>query len=374
MYNDTLAPFANGFSVTGHPVHTRSLEVEVDQAEDGRIRAGGRILDLRKHGFVPTGGDLQMSGFIHNMMVDAWVDPETRVLEVIEPTQPVVAFESSPRIGGESCRDTAHHLRDLAGERLDDGFAKKLSQRFGGPLGCSHLLTLTHLLASTLRGALDLEAVVAKTSPPREPGERIFKRSLVVDGFEQDDGARMALTLQQNDVLTTPFGLVESPLDRFRRQHEVRVLAHVDMQTMTFADITGEERTRDRERLVGPRWESRADSLAPFAGQSALSGLAASLMSHFGDDPAHRALLDVMLNFAPGLIQCMAAMAHRIVEKSQSDEPDALGGPSIVQLGGQADSCYIWRAGGPGQRMWGWVDDGGADLGGVGEGGVDEET
>jgi hypothetical protein len=346
-------PFAAGFSVTGHPVHTRSLEVEVDQAEDGRIRAGARILDLRKHGFVPTGGDLQTSGFIHNMMLDAWVDQETRVLEVLEPTQPVVAFEASPRTGGESCRDTAHHLRDLAGERLDADFAKKLSGRFGGPLGCSHLLTLAQLLASTLRLALDLEAPVAAGYPRREPGERIFKRSLIIDGLEQDDGARMAMTVQQNDVHTTPYSAVASPLDRFRAQHEVRLIAHVDMRTLTFADITGEERVRDRAGLTGQAWESRAELLAPWAGRPALHGLAVSLLKELGGDPRQAALLDALLNVGPGLIQCMAALAHRIVENGQARDSGASAAPSILQLGGQPDSCYIWRAGGPGQGLRG---------------------
>jgi hypothetical protein len=355
MQDQSLSAFENGFSASGHPVHTRSLEVEIEQAEDGRIRAGGRILDLRKHGFVPTGGDLQMSGFIHNMMLDAWVDPETRVLEILEPTQPVVAFEASAHTGGESCRDIAHHLRDLAGERLDDGFAKKLSGVFGGPLGCSHLLTLAQLLASTLRAVLDLEAVVARHHV-RDPGERIFKRSLVLDGLEQDDGARMAITVQQNDVHTTPFSQVTSPLDRFRHQHEVRVLAHVDMQTMTFVDITGDERTRDRVGLAGMSWQSRAEVLSPLVGQPALHGLGRSLLERFGGDSARPELLDAMLNLAPGLIQCMAAMAHRIVENRQKGAPDTPGGPSILQLGGLPDSCYLWRAGGPAQRQRGGGD------------------
>ena len=41
------------------------------------------------------------------------------------------------------------------------------------------------------------------------------------------------------------------------------------------------------------------------------------------------------------------ALAHRMVEGG-----GGLGdGPSILQLGGLPDSCYIWRADGPGLRM-----------------------
>ena len=64
-------------------------------------------------------------------------------------------------------------------------------------------------------------------------------------------------------------------------------------------------------------------------------------------------MLDALLNIAPGLIQCMAAMAHRLVEGRGSGEPDAHDQPMILQLGGLSDSCYIWRAGGPGNRLRG---------------------
>jgi hypothetical protein len=348
MSIDTLLPFAEGFSATGHPVHTRCLEIELAEAQQGRVRVSGRIVDLRKHGFVPTGGDLQTSGFIHDMSLDLWLDPSTRVIDVAEPSQSVVAFESSPRTGGESCRDITHHLRDLAGVRLDDDFQKRLTGCFGGPLGCSHLLTLTQLMASTARTALVLEAESAPHRAAREMDERIFKRSLVLDGLEQGAGRAMVVTVQQNDVHTGPYAAMASPLDRFLFQHEVRVLAQVDMRTMTFSSITGEERTRGREELGTRPWESRADALAPLVGAPAIYGLTRVLLDRYAGDTARRSLLDALLNIAPGLIQCMAAMAHRMVEGAPSTDGDEPEGPTIQQLGGRPDSCYIWRAGGPG--------------------------
>lgn len=355
--DDAEAALAEGFGAAGHPVHTRFFEVEVHAAEEGRIRASGSILDLRKHGFVPTGGDLQTSGIIHHMCLDAWVDPATGILEVLEPTQPVVAFEASPRTEGESCRDTAHRLRDLAGERLDDAFPRKLAGRFGGPLGCSHLLTLAHLLASTVRRAIALEAQLqAGGRAPRALDERIFKRSLVVDGLEGLEATgtarRMFLLVQQNDVHTAPFAEVEGPVDRFEHQHEVRVLAGVDLAAMTFASIAAAERARSRTELATARWVEVDETVAPLVGRSALAGLARALLEIFDADAAHPPLLDALLNMAPALIQCMAAMAHRMVEQHASGvEAPREQGPTILDLGGQADSCYIWRAGGPGLRL-----------------------
>lgn len=70
----TLDPFAP----SGLPLHTRTLVIEAVRGERGRVRLDGVILDLRKVGFVPTGGDLQTAGFIHHMKLRVELDPATR--------------------------------------------------------------------------------------------------------------------------------------------------------------------------------------------------------------------------------------------------------------------------------------------------------
>lgn len=336
------------FRAEGHPIHTRALEIEVCREERGLLRATGTILDLRKFGFVPTGGELQTSGFIHHMSLDARIDPRTGILESLEPAQAVVAFEAGPRTGGESCRDTLGRLRGLAGTRLDEAFTKTLAATYGGALGCSHLLTLAHLLAATVPRAIAWEQQARAVRPAvRQPGERILKRSLVLDGFELAGGAAIDVAMQLNDVFTGPFALVERPLDRFARQHEVRLLARVDMQDVTISSIAAHERERIGAPLAPGGWQSRDAWLAPLVGGPAIYGLGRSVREHLGDDPARAALRDTLQHFAPGLIQCLAAFAHRMVEGGSG-----LGdGPSILQLGGLPDSCYIWRADGPGLRM-----------------------
>jgi len=345
---DTAIDGPGSFRVEGSPIHTRALEIEVSQADDGRLRATGVILDLRKFGFVPTGGELQTSGFIHHMSLDARIDPSTSILESIEPAQAVVAFEAGPRTGGESCRDSIGRLRGLAGTRLDEAFSKTLAATYGGALGCSHLLTLAHLLAATVPKAIAWENAARAARPAvRERGERILKRSLVLDGFDLDDGAALDVAMQLNDVFTAPFSLVGSPLDRFGRQHEVRVLARVDMKDVTLASIRGQERERAGVPIAAGGWLSRDAVLAPLVGGPAIYGLGRNVRAHLGAGPAHATLRDTLQHFAPGLIQCLAAFAHRMVEGGGGVGEE----PSILQLGGLPDSCYIWREGGPGMRM-----------------------
>lgn len=338
-----LAPFV----ATGHPLHTRTLVIDVREQADRRLAARGAILDLRKCGFVPTGGELQTAGIIHHMTLDAVVDRDSRRLERLDPAQPVVAFEASARTGGESCRDPIARLTELAGERLDDTFVRKLGARFGGALGCSHLLTLGQLLGATLPAVLDREAEAGfGTRLPRTPGELVFRRTLIVDGFEQDE-TDMEVAIQLSDVHTAPAAGADRPLDRFAGQHEVRILARIEEATMRLRDLDAAERQRSRETLTSARWRSRRDDLAPFVGEGALAGLARALLARFATDPADRPLLDALLNLAPGLIQCMAALSNRMVEHLASRPlAESAAISRTFGVGGQPDSCYMWRRGG----------------------------
>lgn len=346
--DEPVADRIEDFRAVGHPIHTRSLELEVAHDRVDRLHVRGTIIDLRKLGFVPTGGDLQTAGVIHDMSLDAHVEASSATLQRLEPSQAVVPFEANPRTGGESCRDSIGRLRALAGARLDEAFSRRLSDAYGGPLGCSHLLTLAHLLAATVPRAIAWERAARAASPAeREPGERILKRSVVLDGFELDDGKAMDVALQLSDVFTHPFADVERPLDRFARQHEVRVLARVEMAGMRLSSIAARERVREGAHLEAGGWESRDEVVAAFVGGPAVAGLTRLVRERLGDLPGLETLRVTLQNLAPGLIQCLAASAHRMVEGGVAEGE----GPAILQFGGLPDSCYVWRAGGPGMRL-----------------------
>ena len=205
MTKDSRPEYRSILAERGQPVHGRSLEIEVLRHDPDRVRVKGAIVDLRKQGFVPTGGDLQTSGIIHHMLLDAIVRRSDLMLESLEPLQPVVAYEPSEATGGESCRDIAWRIPELAGRPLDASFSKWLSAGFGGPLGCSHLLALAHVLAATTPYALALDKDrFSGEDAEREDGERLFKRSLVLDGFEFSDSGRLQIIAQLNDVHTRP--------------------------------------------------------------------------------------------------------------------------------------------------------------------------
>jgi hypothetical protein len=332
-----LEPFTPG----GLPVHTRTLVVEVLRSALGGVRLEGVILDLRKLGFVPTGGELQAAGFIHHMQLALELDPASLRVERVETAQPTVAFEPSPTSGGDCCRDPAPRLQALVGEPLDAAFPQRLAGVFGGPLGCSHLLTLAQLMGSSAPHVLPDAQLDA-----RAPGERIARRSLFLDGFEQPDGA-LEVAIQLSEFRLRPSAAVALPLDRLARQHEVRVLAGLDRELTTLVRLDAAERERDVETLDSAHWRSRREAVAPLEGGPALRGVAARVLAALGEDPANALLRDALLNLAPGVIQCLAAFSHRLVARFAGAVATPARLPRELSVGGYPDSCYMWRSDGP---------------------------
>src|SRR5690606_6848636 len=126
--------------------------------------------------------------------------------------QPHVAFEPQPITGGESCRDPVERLATLHGVPLDAAFFRTLSAVFGGPRGCSHILTLAQTLAATAQWALRPDGVPARDER-RRAGERLFRRDLLVDGTQHPDG-EIELVAQLTDVTFAPAPAIAPPMER----------------------------------------------------------------------------------------------------------------------------------------------------------------
>jgi len=326
---------------SGHPLHTRTLVVETFYAGSGRLRIEGVILDQRKCGFVPTGGELQTAGFIHHMQLTLEVDAASGRIERLATAQPTVAFEPSALSGGESCRDPAPRLEALVGERLDAGFVRRLGGAFAGPLGCSHLLTLAQWTSASVARILAAEAALGM----RAVGERVGKRALFLDGFERPEGG-LEVVIQQSEFETSPQAGVTYPLDRLARQHELRLLARLDAAVSRLEAIDASERERGPTTLASAAWRSRREAVAGLAGGPALRGLAARVLAQLGDAAADGPLRDALLNLAPGVIQCLAALSHRLVVHFAGGDATPGQIPRELSVGGYPDSCYMWRSAG----------------------------
>lgn len=327
----------------GHPLHSRGLAITLTQRDDGKLDVFGEIIDLRKRGFVPVGGNLQPAGIVHHMQLRGVVDPQTVTLESLTGAQPAVAFEPSETTAGESCRDPVTRLDALGGVTLDEEFSRKLGSAFGGPRGCSHLMVLAHLLGSTVRRALAAERGRPPDAVDRVAGDRVFRRDLVVDGADCGDHV-LQLALQLTDLHFRPARGIVSPMKHFASEFELRVRADIDLRKVRLTSIDAAQRERTLESLETASWRDRGDDAAWLVGTRLASGVGGKLIRAFGGCAEDGPLLDALLNLTPGMHQAMAV----------TDEGWALtakAAPSVLGMGGVPDSCYMWRAGGALERL-----------------------
>ena len=137
-----------------------------------------------------------------------------------------------------------------------------------------------------------------------------------------------------------PQAQVRSPLERLARQHEVRVRATLDAGLGRIDAIDAAERERTMDTFASAAWRSRAGAVAPLAGGPALRGLAPRVLALEG---AGAPLRDALLNLAPGVIQCFAALAHRMIARLPGARPGGGALPRELSVGGFPDSCWMWR-------------------------------
>ncbi len=341
--------------VRGQPLHTRHLTLEMRCGGDGLVHVWGEVIDLRKASFVPMVDELQTAGIIHHMTLDARVHPETRVLESLETDQRAVVVEPSEMTRGECCRDPASNLQSLVGRTFDAEFKAELGRAFGGPRGCSHLLTLFHLAVSALPLAFDFEEQQrAKSGVERRPGELLFRRAVFVDGFCPDDG-ELQLAISLMDYHSAPVAGAEDRYALLARQHEVRVLAEIAVADVSFTSIHAAERERSAATLTEAGWEDRGAWLADLVGRPVIPGLGKELRRRFEARPeAAYGFLDACLQLAPGFVQCTPALADRIFDPlvASAAKGKLSKVPHFLTRGGGANSCYMWREEGPLVQVW----------------------
>jgi hypothetical protein len=322
-------------NAAGHPLHSRALAVGLVHEADGRLALDSYLLDLRKRGFVPVGGDLQGPGIVHHMCVRGAVDPASLRIDRIRAEQPSVAFEANALTRGESCRDPIERITALAGTLLDGDYSTRLSAAIGGMRGCSHVLTLAHLVGSTVPWAVAADRSRHGTAPVRATGERVFRRDIVLDGTEGGDGT-VGLSVQLSDLLWTPAPPITSPMQRFGAHHEIRLDLSVDVKTFSLAAIAGAQRRRTTDNLTTAPWEDLGPLVHDLVGMSVLHGVSAQLRQRFAPHATERPLLDALLMVAPTLIQCAAARSEAWAALTKNTT-------SLVGMGGIPDSCYMWR-------------------------------
>lgn len=329
--------------LAGHPLHTRALAVTVRQRDAEHVDVASYVLDLRKRGFVPVGGDLQSSGIIHHMEIRMTVRVADRQVVAIEAAQPTVAFEASAVSGGESCRDPIDAIGGLAGTRLGEEWTARVGDALGGPRACYHVFTLAHFVGSSVERALDRDAALGIAGRPA--GQRLLRRDVIVDGVQRADRG-IGLALQLIDLHTTTAEGTTLAMDRFGECLEIRGTLALDRMTGVIDAPAFAERRRTAATVASAAWLERPDVVERLRGVALLAGATRALGAAFppgGDDGPLR---DALLMLAPALIQVFAAITDDWSRLAQDEG-------WLVGMGGRPDSCWMWRRGGALERTRG---------------------
>ena len=328
----------------GEPIHTRWLGVLVTGADGGRVAARGSLLDLRTRGHLPVGGSMQGMGVIHHMELAWRIDPASGTVESYEPGQPTVAFEASPETEGESCRDPMAAVRALAGTPLGDGFASTVRERIGGPLGCSHLVTLSFFMDAAVRAGLAWQRAhfPARLARP-VPEAPLFRRDVVFDGHERAAGD-VAVGLRAGDLHWNDAPDSTLAPARFAAHHELTATVEVDLWPGSLRAIAGAERRRTAEQFADVAWDDRTDLLRALDGLGLARGAAGELKRRLGDAEDAGFWQDALLQLAPALVQCRAAHPDAWHEKVRATARH----PGLTAI---PDSCWMWRRGGALERI-----------------------
>jgi len=325
--------------IDGEPIHVRAQSVLVALRADGLLEARGSLLDLRTRGFLPVGGSMQGMGIIHHMELGWVVDPAGRIVRQWAPAQPTVAFEASPETEGECCRDPIDRLASATDVPLGPALAGALRDRIGGPLGCSHLVTLGLFMDAAVRAGLLRRPAPIGAGPARP----LWRRDVVFDAHEQASGG-LVVGMRQGDLDWNERDAGALAPERFGLHHELAARVDVDLWPGSLRAIGGAERRRSPEEFTTASWRARDALLAPLAGTALARGAAGEVTRRLGDAPDATPWRDALVMLPPALVQCRAAHPDAWHDKVRATPRH----PGLTAL---PDSCYMWRRGGALERI-----------------------
>ena len=123
-------------------------------------------------------------------------------------------------------------------------------------------------------------------------------------------------------------------MQRLGAQREITASAAVGMKDLVLRHLAVSERYRAGSDVASAAWHSRADAVAPLVGSSLRAGISAAILQHFGAAGTDGPLRDALLQLAPTIVQCFAALDIWALVP---------GGGVAAETGGLPDSCYMWR-------------------------------
>jgi hypothetical protein len=325
------------------PLHTRVITLRLRWSRPGEVVAEGRLMDLRKRSIVPLGASLRGPGLVHDMATRVHVDVERLSITAVEPAMTAFPYVASQYTGGEACSGRMADVQSLVGTRLTEAYAEEVGALLGGPRGCFHIFTLLRLSGPAVVAALRHDRVRGRLAAEPQPGagEVLWSRSVSVDAFKGE-----GLALRLHGTLTDVFqsgGPPEAGGGSERLDEGLEVMA--DLETafpqMKLARVEG------RRRLLSPGVRNAApwQAVAEYGALREVGvrkGFTARVQEILGDADGLRPESHLIFMMAPVVMQSVPGLL---------EELDIRPGGGRSATGTALDSCHMWRAEGPLDRM-----------------------
>ncbi len=279
-------------------LHQRTIVIETRPAAAGALNLRAELRDVRHVDLPGYLGVEHPKGVVHHMVLEIELDPE-RVIRRVQPAMRTIPFEPSEKTRGEGCRQILPSYQQLVGVRIDAGYAQRLLEVVGGRCGCFHILSLAQCLPWAVRAAnggnLRRAMVVTATTDDARP--------LRMTGELRDEArGREVATATLEFGLGIPGFTIQEPVARF-----------------------------------GGSPEGLSEG-AGLDGLSITKGFTNLALERIGNGPAAEIVQALVIAITPVTAQASGALAG-FLKLSPSQR---LRGRSP-----QADSCHMWRTGGP---------------------------
>ncbi|MEO7152299.1 MAG: DUF2889 domain-containing protein [Burkholderiaceae bacterium] len=141
--------------------HRRRIDIQIYARGPGLWEVDARLDDVKTRDFEMRGGVRRAGEPIHDMRLRLVVDERFNILEAGAET---VAM---PYPG--ACDTHGDAYARLVGLNLLDGFRRKVAERLGGVLGCTHLSELTWVLPTAVVQAFAGEGLLERSGADGEP-------------------------------------------------------------------------------------------------------------------------------------------------------------------------------------------------------------
>lgn len=140
------------------PIHTRTYDVKTYRVDAGHMRLRGRVTDTKPPGLYVRGDTEPLD--VHDMVVDLVVS-----FPFLEVTSINVVLDTHPHL---SCTEIEPTFEKLVGLSIARGFNRQLTQLFGGPRGCTHVVALLRAMGPVaIQSIYSMEAA----DPSRNPAD-----------------------------------------------------------------------------------------------------------------------------------------------------------------------------------------------------------